>query len=403
MNSFYVGLDWGNEKHAVCVMAPDGTIVGERMLLNDGAVVSVLAAMVGGPLAGLKVAVEARDLTVVDALVAAGCELFTVNPKQVDRFRDRYTSGGAKDDRRDARVLASALRTDPDAFRAVLVESETEMLIRLRGRALRDCTEAFGVVANQLRAQLARYFPAVLTLCPGANERWLWRLLRKASMPERAARLTERTLAALLQACRVRKLTAADLHASLRAERLSIAPGVELACAEQALRLVDQLELLAAQLSCAKKLRNEAVEQLAEQQRRERGVSDVDLVASMPGAGETVVATLFGEAAHLLRDRDSRNLRVLAGVAPITKASGKSHRVVMRRSRSQMLADALFHAARVASMNAPRFKELLARQRARGNNYARALRGVADRYIDVLCAVLRSGVPYDSSRYPKTA
>ena len=40
-----------------------------------------------------------------------------INPKQMDRFRDRFTASGAKDDRRDARVLADSLRTDRRSFR----------------------------------------------------------------------------------------------------------------------------------------------------------------------------------------------------------------------------------------------------------------------------------------------
>ena len=56
---------------------------------------------------------------------AGGCvsrarvAVFAVNPKQLDRFRDRHTVAGAKDDRRDAWVLADSLRTDPAAFQPV--------------------------------------------------------------------------------------------------------------------------------------------------------------------------------------------------------------------------------------------------------------------------------------------
>jgi hypothetical protein len=38
-----------------------------------------------------------------------GIAVFAINPKQLDRFRDRFSPAGAKDDRRDALVLASAL------------------------------------------------------------------------------------------------------------------------------------------------------------------------------------------------------------------------------------------------------------------------------------------------------
>ncbi len=51
---------------------------------------------------------------VIDALFERGFAVFAINPKQLDRCRDRYTAAGAKDDRRDAWVLADVLRTFPD-------------------------------------------------------------------------------------------------------------------------------------------------------------------------------------------------------------------------------------------------------------------------------------------------
>jgi transposase len=42
-----------------------------------------------------------------------------LNPKQLDRFRDRYFPAGVKDDRKDALVLADSLRTDQHCFRSV--------------------------------------------------------------------------------------------------------------------------------------------------------------------------------------------------------------------------------------------------------------------------------------------
>jgi hypothetical protein len=48
----------------------------------------------------------------VETLMEQGFAVFSINPKQLDRFRDRYSPAGAKDDRRDAFVLADSLRTD---------------------------------------------------------------------------------------------------------------------------------------------------------------------------------------------------------------------------------------------------------------------------------------------------
>ena len=53
----------------------------------------------------------------VELLVERGFAVYAINPKQLDRFRDRFTPAGAKDDRRDALVIGDSLRTDPQAFR----------------------------------------------------------------------------------------------------------------------------------------------------------------------------------------------------------------------------------------------------------------------------------------------
>jgi transposase len=280
------------------------------------------------------------------------------------------------------------------------MESVTQAELRLSGRAAADAEGRFRFAANQLRAVLARYFPAVLELSSGADERWLWRLLARSNTPRLAAKLTRRTLEVVLRSCGVRRIDATRLHEVLGAPHLRAGEGVERACADEVGRLIELLEVLFVQRARAEKRRNEALEKVAESQRASSPVSDVDLTASMPGAGSMVVATLFGEAAPALRERDLAALRAVAGVAPITKRSGKSTQVSMRRARNTLLANALFHASRVAAMTDPRFKALYSAIRARGKSYGRALRGVADRYLDVLFAVLRTGKPYDEARGP---
>ena len=76
------------------------------------------------------VAIETPRGAVVETLVERHYAVFAINPKQLDRFRDRYTNAGAKDDDRDAWVAASALRTDPAAFHRVKIDAAE--LIRLR-------------------------------------------------------------------------------------------------------------------------------------------------------------------------------------------------------------------------------------------------------------------------------
>jgi transposase len=105
-------------------------------------------------------------------LVERGFAVFAINPKQLARFRERYSVAGAKDDRRDARVLADSLRTDRPSFRAVRLSAPELLLLRELSRAEESLLQEFRRTANRLRDHLHRFFPQMLQLCPAADEVW---------------------------------------------------------------------------------------------------------------------------------------------------------------------------------------------------------------------------------------
>ena len=99
-------------------------MVGERAFAHGGAGLAALCdwvVSVAGAPGLVAVAIEVPHGTVDDALLDRGFAVHAINPKQLDRLRDRFSVAGAKDDRRDARVAASGLRTDPHLFRPVQV------------------------------------------------------------------------------------------------------------------------------------------------------------------------------------------------------------------------------------------------------------------------------------------
>ncbi|MCG8598340.1 MAG: IS110 family transposase [Kiloniellales bacterium] len=79
-----------------------------------------LAANTGAAPTSIAVAIEVPHGPVVEALLEHGFQVYALNPKQLDRFRDRFSLAGAKDDRRDALVLADTLRTDRQALRHLM-------------------------------------------------------------------------------------------------------------------------------------------------------------------------------------------------------------------------------------------------------------------------------------------
>nr|WP_327437069.1 transposase [Sinorhizobium meliloti] len=72
------------------------------------------------------------------------------------------------------------------------------------------------------------------------------------------------------------------------------------------------------------------------------------MLASLPGMGRIVLATLLAEAFDALQRRDYAALRSSTGVASVTKRSGKSCIVVRRQASHDRLANAMYDWARVA-------------------------------------------------------
>jgi Transposase len=105
---WFVGIDWGSQSHQVCVLDRDRRHIGERSVEHEGVALAECAAwlttLAAGEVHRVAVAIEIPRGAIVELLVERGFPVFAINPKQLDRFRDRHTVAGAKDDRRDAFV-----------------------------------------------------------------------------------------------------------------------------------------------------------------------------------------------------------------------------------------------------------------------------------------------------------
>jgi transposase len=405
-SAWYVGIDWGSQSHAVCLVDAAGGRRHERRVAHTadavGACLDWIAATAGVPAAQIAVAIETPRGGLIDACLAQGFRVYAVNPKQLDRFRDRHTVAGAKDDRRDAWVLADSLRSDPVAFQAVHQEDPLVVQLRELSRTEEDLDADFRRLANQLRTQVHRLAPELLALCPAADEPWFWALLAAAPTPAAQRRLTRARVDHLLRAHRIRRLAATDVIERLQRSAFPHAPGVVEAVAAQMALTLPRLDLVHAQRrSCAQQLET-LLEELRSRPRDpdERGEHrDIAILESLPGVGRKVAVTMLAEAAGPLATRDYARLRAHLGTAPVTTASGKRRSVSIRRACNRRLRWAAYHWGRASiqrdAASAAYYREL----RARGHRHGRALRSVVDRWLRILVAMLRQNTLYDATRF----
>ena len=406
--AWFVGVDWGSQTHQACVIDVAGTLFGERAFEHGGQGLSEMADWVLSVAAGaadqVGVAIETPRGPVVESLMERGLVCHAINPKQRDRFRDRLSPAGAKDDRRDARVLASALRTDPHCLWRLEPTDPAIVELREWSRISEELTRERTRQANRMREQLWRYDPQLLAATSDeVAAPWALDLWRRLPTPAAAQRVREATLATLLQQHRIRRVDAATLRERLRAPVVTVAPGAAEATAAHVRLLAERLVLINRQLGHARRQLDRLVHQLAEAAPAEDPDApaetapapsplppDAAILLSLPGIGTGVLATLLAEG--------NDALRCLCGVAPVTRRSGKSLLVVRRLAAHDRLRDAAYHWARVAAHRDPVSRAKYQALRSRRHGHARSLRSVADRLLNVACAMLRDGTCFDPHR-----
>ena len=152
---WFVGIDWATQSHRVCLLDSEGGRMGEREFAHGGAGLTELRDWLlqktGAAPGQIAVAIEMPHGPVVEMLLEHGFVVFAINPKQLDRFRDRFTVAGAKDDSRDAHVLGDSLRTDWRAFRRLATDDPVVIELREWSRLVDELQQERTRLANRLR------------------------------------------------------------------------------------------------------------------------------------------------------------------------------------------------------------------------------------------------------------
>jgi transposase len=389
----FVGLDWAEEHHDVAVMGEGGQVVTARRVAEGlaglTALHELLAAHAEDP-AEVVVGTETDRGLFVGALVAAGYQLYAVNPLAVSRYRDRHTVSGAKSDAGDAKVLADLVRTDRHNHRPVAGDSELVEAVKVLARTHQSLVWTRRRQVNQLRSLLREFYPGALAAFgTEVGDRDALAVLQVAPTPTLGRGLSRAKLAAVLRrAGRQRGLEgrAAELQAALRIPQLQ-GPGVVAEAYGAAVKaLVEVIGTL-----------NRQLEQVGEQLEDHFEIHpDAEIVRSLPGLGVVLGARVVAEFGDdPTRYANPKARKNYAGTAPITRASGKRQVVVARLARNRRLADACYLWAFSALTASPGARVYYDRLRAAGATHQQALRALANRLVGILHGCLRHRTTYN--------
>ena len=197
MRSTYAGVDWASEKHDVVIADETGEEILAATFAHDEAGVRGLCRTLVRHEVTL-VAIERPDGLLVERLLDAGLRILPLHPNQVAATRDRFRASGGKSDRFDAFVLCELARTDRHRFRVLEPDSDQTKALRALTRAREDLVGTRTALVNQLRAELAGFWPGPLGLFTSLHSQISLAFLERYPSPADARGLGEQRLQAFL-------------------------------------------------------------------------------------------------------------------------------------------------------------------------------------------------------------
>jgi transposase len=399
----FIGDDWAEDHHDVEIEDETGRRLARARLpeglegitrLHELVAEHAPAAWVDLPseevAARVFVGIETDRGPWVTALRAAGYRVFAINPLSSARYRERYSTSGAKSDAGDAHVLAEIVRLDRDHHRQIAGDTDLVDAVKLLARAHQTAIWERTRQVLRLRSTLREYFPAAIEAFEDLAAKDSLLLLARAPSPARVAKLTRSQVVSALRAARRHhpEAKADALLTVLRAPGLRQPSTTEAAYAAVVIGQVGMITAL-----------NEQIRQLQEVVAEHFGRHPAaEIYLSQPGFGVVLAARVLGEFGDdTKRFHDARARKNYSGQSPITRASGKKIVVLARYATNRRLGAALHAQAFSAIGSSPGARAYYDALRARKIGHHAALRQLANRLVGILHGCLKTGTNYDEN------
>jgi transposase len=385
------GIDWASEAHEVCV-SEEGRANERFSVTHDERGISALA----GKLAKLgvcRVAIERPDGILVERLLAAGLEVLAIHPNQVKAARARFAVAHGKSDRFDAYVLAELARTDAHRFRALVPDREETKALRVLTRSREDLVGVRVELANQLRAQLAAFWPGALIFAAVDGPISLAFIERYPSPADAKALGSGRMAAFLRREGYSGRTDPAELVARMRTAAQGTAGKAECEARRAVvLGLVKALGPIVAEIAAL------------DAQIRSALAAHPDAAIFRPLFRDR--RTVICPAALIAELGDCRGrypteaaMAADAGMSPVALESGKLRVATFRRACDKRLRSAVATLADSTRHWHPWAREVYRRARARGQDHPHAIRTLGRAWIRVLWRCWQNREPYDPTRH----
>src|SRR6266700_7130904 len=388
---WYAGLDWADSHHDVVVIDDGGRQVASRRVAHSAQGLAELTAFLRqiAPLDQIACIVETNQGLLISTLLEAGCTLYPVNPKTIDRRRN---ASGAKTDLIDAYLLAKTGRSDLRDLRKLTPDSAIIQELKALTRDQDSLVQSQTRLVNQLTACLKAYYPVALQLFTKLHQACTLKFLHTYPTPQAAHAASVEQITSLLKAARhpTPVKTAQHIWHTLQQPQLQADAITTRTKARLMLALIAQLSPLIEQIAAYDKEISTLFLTHADQ----------EVFSSLPGAGKRLAPRLLAEwSDDRERYSDTNSVQALAGTSPVAYESGNYSKPHKRYACIKPLRNALQQFAWQSTKQEAWALAYYQRKRTEGKSHSMALRALANVWVRILYAMLLNHTCYDGATF----
>lgn len=389
---YYVGIDWADKAHQVCILGPKREIIKEFVISHSHQGFTKLTQtlkLLNCQKEQISIICETKHNLLISYLIQHQYQVYCVNPKSIDRFRDTKRASTTKSDKFDAYCLADYLAINKDLLKP-LTKSDpcVEELLRL-SRFYNLLVKRKTAVVNSLKSYLKSYYPLSLELF-NIDSKIFFQFLKSYPTPTSLAAENEKGFYLFLKEAHYSwPQRAKELYKKISLEQIQVDHSTSKVVAKCVLMLVDELKLYCEQIKEIQKAIEETV----------NSYPPAVILKSLPGMGAVTAAGIIAELGEPGRYSSASAVQCLAGTAPVTRQSGNFKYVRMRKSCNKQLRNKLQQFAFVSIQNCKWAKDFYDLKIKAGKKHHAAIRALANKWVSIIYAMYEKNKPYNEDIY----
>ncbi len=395
----YVGIDWADDHHDVHITNDTTKTLDKFQISHDcdgfANLHNKIKSLEKEP-ASVSIAIETNKGLLVNDLLCTGYTVYAINPKAVNRFKDRYVLSKAKSDPIDAEALANILRTDRHMYRPLKPLPEDYRLLDRLCVDLRKMIDEKSKVINQITSCLKEFYPKALDIF-AVDTNISIAFLKKYPDPQALSSCKKKTFFAFFKKHkyshpeRVNELWTITKAPALKSDTITIKVG-----RLRLLALLDQLASLKEHLTCYEK----------EVQSILNNLPTAGSISSLPGVGKRLAPELIATLGpnkdkNHFRFQSAEEIMKLSGCVPITRQSGKWKKVSVRYACVKTIRRTFYDWAFTSLKQSSWARAYYDYHKIRNQRHSTILRNLGKKWAKILFAIWSKGLTYDEKSHIK--